>query len=911
MPLSVTCSCGHQFRVESEFRGKEGPCPACGQTTRLEGRNVPAFDVFLSYSSKDKTIADAAVAVLEQRGLRCWVAPRNIVAGKEWGESIIEGIQSSGLMVLIFSQHSNSSQQVVREVERAVAKGIPIIPFRIEDIPASKAMEYFISCHHWLDALHPPLEKHLEKLADMASHVLGNAPPPKTEADDAKGLAGKLNAAVGTLLARDRRVRALTGLAAVLVVAALIVATSVFATRDPVASEDVVRAKAQAEVLAKELHQLDPAQGFGEKIAAVDQELNAAAALFGEKQFSKSLAAYQRMLSEGQKIIEGGKKRREAADKRASMEAARQAAQSAHAEEFAKNEWTNAGSYADRAADSYARADFRNASEHWRNSAEAYSAAADLAKKTGLPRLKALAFWTSIAVGNKWWFETLRPQPRAAAGGNEGGFDPDIGFVPGFQRRAGLPFADGGIPDLQQNTNDWPPYQATVRQSTVFLETEARDGLGVDSELIDRLISAQDPGLLDATATRIVEQITSRHGEDVEMAYRLGTNVAKLKIMCDLGASAPPRSGFRGGGGLRAPARGDIIRSTDYVMHRATVTGCPEEVIDTVKEIRAIFDEASDGLGDSDYSLTFAYQEMKHKMDLLYDKYFATVEAATAMFAKANPPANPPKFPSRSEADNERITRLEKSNAWFLLDTERFDRPPISIVFNVERGFFSVDPNPLMEDVLTFPHLRRLELRNLPLEDKHLARLPELKELRELWLGSEAITPAGMAHVAKIPQLEQLWLYGTGAPDEEIAPLAACKGLKRLGLNSKQVGDAACASLAKIKTLEQLHLSESAITDEGVVHLLALDKLTTLDLRKTKLTDASASHLGKLTNLEHLFLSETGLTDESLPQLKKLTKLKELDVSDTKITEQGTAELKNALPMCEVSRRGQQKLRRT
>src|SRR5688572_3900350 len=150
MPLSVTCTCGHKFRVESEFRGKEGPCPACGQTTKLDGPKVTAFDVFISYSSKDKTIADAAVAVLEQRGLRCWVAPRNIMAGKEWGESIIEGIEQSGLMVLIFSQHSNQSQQVVREVERAVAKGIPIIPFRIEDIPASKAMEYFISCHHWL-----------------------------------------------------------------------------------------------------------------------------------------------------------------------------------------------------------------------------------------------------------------------------------------------------------------------------------------------------------------------------------------------------------------------------------------------------------------------------------------------------------------------------------------------------------------------------------------------------------------------------------------------------------------------------------------------------------------------------------------------------------------------------------------
>ena len=231
MPISVICNCGHKFRVDDQFAGKDGPCPSCGKSLKLAGKKVQPFDVFISYSSKDKTIADAAVAVLEQRGLRCWVAPRNIVAGKEWGESIIEGIEQSSLMVLVFSQHSNQSQQVVREVERAVAKGIPIIPFRIEDIPASKAMEYFISCHHWLDAFNPPLEQHLSKLADMVGQLLSGDSPQKTAAEDGKGLAGKLNAATGMLLSRDRRVRVLTGLAAVLVVAALIVAASVFALR--------------------------------------------------------------------------------------------------------------------------------------------------------------------------------------------------------------------------------------------------------------------------------------------------------------------------------------------------------------------------------------------------------------------------------------------------------------------------------------------------------------------------------------------------------------------------------------------------------------------------------------------------------------------------------------------------------
>ncbi len=75
-------------------------------------------------------------------------------------------------MVLVFSSNSNVSQQVLNEVERAVSKGIVIIPFRIEDTPLSKAMEYFISSKHWLDAHTPPLEAHLGKLTYTVSGIL-------------------------------------------------------------------------------------------------------------------------------------------------------------------------------------------------------------------------------------------------------------------------------------------------------------------------------------------------------------------------------------------------------------------------------------------------------------------------------------------------------------------------------------------------------------------------------------------------------------------------------------------------------------------------------------------------------------------------------------------------------------------
>jgi TIR domain-containing protein len=137
-----------------------------------------AHDVFISHSVKDKAVADAMVARLEAESVTCWVAPRDVVAGADWGESIIDAIESSRIMILIFSQSANTSTQIKREVERAVNKGVYIIPFRVDDIAPARSLEYFISTSQWMDAFSPPLEPHLDNLAKTAKSVLQSPPLP-------------------------------------------------------------------------------------------------------------------------------------------------------------------------------------------------------------------------------------------------------------------------------------------------------------------------------------------------------------------------------------------------------------------------------------------------------------------------------------------------------------------------------------------------------------------------------------------------------------------------------------------------------------------------------------------------------------------------------------------------------------
>ena len=123
------------------------------------------FSAFISHSSADAQAAEQIVDALERRGLSCWVAPRNLSPGTEYGEGLIQGIRQSKCFILLLSTSANLSPHVRREVERAASLGKPIYPVRIEDVPPSPKLEFFVSMHHWLDAWDGVLDDHARRLA--------------------------------------------------------------------------------------------------------------------------------------------------------------------------------------------------------------------------------------------------------------------------------------------------------------------------------------------------------------------------------------------------------------------------------------------------------------------------------------------------------------------------------------------------------------------------------------------------------------------------------------------------------------------------------------------------------------------------------------------------------------------------
>lgn len=129
-------------------------------------------DVFISYSSKDKEVAFAICKMLEDSNLQCWIAPRNVIGGKSYAREIIEAINSSTVVLFVFSENSNKSEHVENEIDNAFSAGKVIIPFRISNASISPELKYYLNKKHWVDGIPSPFEH----FSDLLEAIRNNIP---------------------------------------------------------------------------------------------------------------------------------------------------------------------------------------------------------------------------------------------------------------------------------------------------------------------------------------------------------------------------------------------------------------------------------------------------------------------------------------------------------------------------------------------------------------------------------------------------------------------------------------------------------------------------------------------------------------------------------------------------------------
>ena len=134
---------------------------------------APAFSAFISHAKADAKKAQAIADGLEARGFKCWIAPRDVKAGRTYGDEIIRGIESARAFILVLSKASNESTFVAREVERAVSKGKPVLALRMANVQPGPALELFIASTQWIDAFPGKLTPYIERLAERLAEEEG------------------------------------------------------------------------------------------------------------------------------------------------------------------------------------------------------------------------------------------------------------------------------------------------------------------------------------------------------------------------------------------------------------------------------------------------------------------------------------------------------------------------------------------------------------------------------------------------------------------------------------------------------------------------------------------------------------------------------------------------------------------
>jgi hypothetical protein len=167
-----------------------------------------AHDVFISHAHHDKVVADAVCHRMEQAGIRCWIAPRDVSVGMEWDDAVAKAVAESRIVVLVFSAAANNSRNVRNEIVAAADANAIVFPFRIENVAPSGGMQLHLGRVHWLDALSPPIDAHIDLLVENAKRVLGTgeavvplepspAPPPIPSPSPAPAKAVNRSAIIG------------------------------------------------------------------------------------------------------------------------------------------------------------------------------------------------------------------------------------------------------------------------------------------------------------------------------------------------------------------------------------------------------------------------------------------------------------------------------------------------------------------------------------------------------------------------------------------------------------------------------------------------------------------------------------------------------------------------------------------
>lgn len=152
-----------------------------------------AKDVFISYSHRDYkdandrpipgNIISTLKVFLESKGYSYWIDENGICSGDEFTTEIIDNILNSKVVLFVSTENSNKAKWTAREIAFASVNGKRIIPFRYDNSPFNKNVQFFLSTVDFIDYRRNP-QQAMEKLGNALANILGHrteVPTPNPE----------------------------------------------------------------------------------------------------------------------------------------------------------------------------------------------------------------------------------------------------------------------------------------------------------------------------------------------------------------------------------------------------------------------------------------------------------------------------------------------------------------------------------------------------------------------------------------------------------------------------------------------------------------------------------------------------------------------------------------------------------
>lgn len=166
-------------------------------------------------------------------------------------------------------------------------------------------------------------------------------------------------------------------------------------------------------------------------------------------------------------------------------------------------------------------------------------------------------------------------------------------------------------------------------------------------------------------------------------------------------------------------------------------------------------------------------------------------------------------------------------------------------------------------------------------------------------------SPELISKIRKLRLLGSIFSYGGSPSDEDFANLAGISTLEAFGISSSEVSVVTLRRLAQ-SPLKQLNFQRCCSNDEALeficetwpeIQMLSIgDQIGLCD----PVSDTSVPYLKRLTQLKQLTIDSVPITDASVPIFAEMSQLERLDIRATRISSEGVAQLRVALPRCEI-----------